>query len=933
MKILVLTTKENFKWTSMQEIIPSIERIWLNLNSDEVNVELICVDDLNIKEFVPKVLASDKFVITAFNLKMIRAFEVIKKSLNHPGQTFFYVHNMATIGCWPLNLWNFSKYLSTNDVFVVSCSRDIESMLLCYENARVILTPFTYVDFERTTVPKELSTSTQFDFVYVGRISAQKNLHSLLWGFSIFLKKKVSSIKLVIYGKEDDFGSPNMGNKCSGYLQHLKNIVVSLGIEQNVIFKGFVQREIIEEELSHQDYIMVSPSLHSDENFGMAAFKALINGKRCLLSGWGGHVDYRGSFDHQLELMKVEDSISGPVLSANSIARSMSRVAKKKNFTPHLPKKYTLKSIHETITNSLCENEDSDQLEIHEESVKILKNQKNFGVLNNQDFGEQIFTDYSDPTSKKFFTKYGMVKFEEQELFDRNLYQVAPWLKIQDQLITGKDFHKGEVEEQLGSGNYPLVDYFGGKAYISEDNVSSLLKLGYLNLSNFDINVDRYRNDNCSTSIDILKDRVSEYLNKKGIEDYFFADKHEDLVNIEGHKNIVLFGGYIQRILESGCWNFSSMHFWVLSPSVKNVLVDIFNFPVGVISVIGRSDLFETQKLNKVNLDGLVDFVYAGRISRVKNIELLIRTVHSLQKDFKRNIRLNLVGDFEDITPEYWGLVSKKNFEAEIKDLISNLEWKYEAPIIHRSVAWDQWTIKEFINPHYISLSSFICEDFSVSVAQAEELAWPCILSNWGAHRDVESALKVPMNLVLPFQKKNPLESAYAFEIAKSIEKNIVTPVPHTTSVPQEEVLALNSLDQIRRKFVRKWGLDSLFLLKDAAWKFAETSKGKSFYDKLLSTLGSYRKRENIIIVKEGLSQLDSRDLHLQEYFSKIEDIGNCKVMSITEVLQKNNLSDLVCAKKVYGAFLKSGCEQTIINIEKIIGSHNLILCEDISND
>ncbi len=52
-KTIVLTSKENFVWTSMTEIVPSLELAWKESCNEQHCVEIVNVDGLELKELLP----------------------------------------------------------------------------------------------------------------------------------------------------------------------------------------------------------------------------------------------------------------------------------------------------------------------------------------------------------------------------------------------------------------------------------------------------------------------------------------------------------------------------------------------------------------------------------------------------------------------------------------------------------------------------------------------------------------------------------------------------------------------------------------------------------------------------------------------------------------------------------------------------------------
>ncbi len=914
MKALILTTRQNHVWTSMQEIIPSLEILWSGIEG--IDSEVINIDELNLKNFLPKVLNADKFIVTAFNLKMTRAIEVVRKSVQHKGQIFFYVHNMATIGAWPLERWGLNKYLNSGDRFIVTSDHDLESMKLCYSNAAVIKHPFFFPSYNIQR-EREVANDPDPDFIFIGRISTQKNLHNLIWAFSKYREKKNAKGKLIFFGEEDHLGSPNMKILGENYLEQLKSFVDKLNLSKQVQFRGFVEREKIESELKFKDYVFISPSLHSDENFGMAAFRALVNGKRAILSDWGGHSDYHLSFASQLELIPVSSSANGPVVSADQILHSMLNILGKKCSEPFYPDYYKMESIRNILRSELfLESSEKRPLVQSKESLELCKRQ----ALLQNNFSMNIFTDYSDPLSHKFFKAYGMEKVGESKLFDRNVYKLSPWSYIRGNQIIIEDPHKGSYFLDFQKGEFPIHDFNGTREYICKQSLKVLVESGEAIISHLDLSTERYEEDLCSTSISILKDKVSSFLDERKVKNIYFADSNNNSFDSDKKVNVVLFGGYLNRILESGCWDFKEMHFWVLSKSVKDVLTNLFNINSRTISIIERSDLFPLKKLSKVNLEEGTDLVYAGRISRVKNIELLIHTVFHLQKILNKNLKLNIIGEYDEIYHDYWGYFSPQlNYKDEVNNLINSLNWKFDKPIFHQKTKPSEWMKKNFKNPHYISLSTYLCEDFSVSVAQAQELGWPCVLSSWGAHRDVINSLQISPNLILPFKRKNIFTYSFGEIIAKEIIKNETYLDLFDNGELERDTLLIEELDLARRDFIRMYGMDVINLIKGGNFSFSQSEKSEKLYEEIFLQLGDFRERDSILILQDGVNESSSLSSHNVERISGINELGSYIFLTASEVLKKKNIAKIMFAKKIIVSFPRKGCEELVGLINNIV--------------
>ncbi len=289
--IILLYSEENFVWTSMQEIIPHIRDIWTSYcEQGDHQLKVINVDQCRPSDYLKELMTSELIVISCFNASIAGWMNIIRHKLLINTRWAFYLHNQATIGLWPLYELEVAQLFKDSDIFIGTCKGDLLSMNLCFKNARTELLPFssTGIDF----LPKECSMKKAQDIIFVGRLSRQKNLESLIESMSTLIQINPNH-KLHIYGKEDFLGWPNMGlKKEESYLKELSELVAKKNLEKHIVFHGFVPRDEIKETWRDRAFVFCSPSLHSDENFGMAALMALEMGGRIVLSDWGGHQNY-----------------------------------------------------------------------------------------------------------------------------------------------------------------------------------------------------------------------------------------------------------------------------------------------------------------------------------------------------------------------------------------------------------------------------------------------------------------------------------------------------------------------------------------------------------------------------------------------------------------------------------------------------------------
>lgn len=320
MKILVLTSRENFVWHSMQEIIPYIESVWLNTNSEQYQVKLVNVDETSLPEITQVALECEHVVLTCFNFKICKVAEFIRFKLNLSVKFITYVHNMATIAFWPFRKFARDDFFRHDDIFVTSCENDQNTINAVFKSPKTLLSPFFYESPDLSFLNKK--NEAPLKLVYVGRISSQKNLHNLISAYGI-LSDSQKLPKLYIFGKEDYLGSPNMGFKDISYQKDLNDLIHKLNLKNDIEFKGHQPRHEINKFLSENRCLSLSVSLHSDENFGMALLQSLILGNSALISDWGGHSDFKNHFKDRVFLIPVSETSNGPALGPEEIANYM----------------------------------------------------------------------------------------------------------------------------------------------------------------------------------------------------------------------------------------------------------------------------------------------------------------------------------------------------------------------------------------------------------------------------------------------------------------------------------------------------------------------------------------------------------------------------------------------------------------------------------
>lgn len=399
---IVLTSTQNYVWSSMQEIIPHIVRCWEKTKNDSHNVEVIDVDSTPLKSIAKQCWQAQNIVITCFNFQIASVLRVLKKDMGIPARLIFHLHNQATIALWPLQEFGLLPLFSQNDLFVSSASRDWESLKQCVHSPQGGVVLFSLSEKDLTT--DSHTTIEDNELYFAGRISRQKNLHSIIEALHL-LKQKSVHIKFHIFGDEDFLGSPNMGMKDPSYKEELIELIKQFNLQELVIFHGKVDRNELYQSKLENRKIFISPSAHSDENFGIAAFRSLCRGERLILSDWGGHTDYQEYFPSQIEYVDIVPADEkGLTCKADQIADAITKTLKKNITAFPIPSQYFEDNISkqylQLLSTPIIANS---PLKLTSLFDKIMERRAQF-----KPHPTKIFHDYHDPLAQELFKAYGL---------------------------------------------------------------------------------------------------------------------------------------------------------------------------------------------------------------------------------------------------------------------------------------------------------------------------------------------------------------------------------------------------------------------------------------------------------------------------------------------------------------------------------------------
>ncbi|MBY0470983.1 hypothetical protein K2X30_07410 [bacterium] len=386
------------------------------------------------------------------------------------------------------------------------------------------------------------------------------------------------------------------------------------------------------------------------------------------------------------------------------------------------------------------------------------------------------------------------------------------------------------------------------------------------------------KKDLSHTSIDVLKDRATLFLQSKGFGKNIWFPDHTELyskIPPQEEMDVVLFGNFALRFFESGNWPTGSYRLWVLSKAAKQVATGLLGIPKNQIGVIPRQALFPFAQMfsSFPKRSDPTTWVYAGRISATKNLEALLRTAHFLQTDYDMPLTLELYGSPDDqVHPDR----GRREYTNRTVSLAQSLKWRVQPRFVEKLPMRDWLTIAGF-SPVFCSFSTFICEDYGVSLAQAQSEGWPAIVSDWGGHSDASnsSLLKIHPQQIAHSHEPEAVQKLKAKALAFYLYQKLaqVESVALASDDSFEVPSLINSLeiDILRRKLIAGIGPHSQMILREGLSSFADTAAGGKFFGKYRLLFGTPSQEKSVVVLINDLHE--SFDQELNKISNRCEEI------------------------------------------------------------
>jgi glycosyltransferase involved in cell wall biosynthesis len=319
-KIAFVYTNEVKEWISLLEANEALIAKWYRQRDAETELVLVDLTKGVQADIVGKTaFACDQVVIAKITLSTSQFIKSIR-SINPDIRLIIHAFESPSVFFANTYLAGLKDFLYESDLWLMSCKADLELAKLSWKKINAEVFPLKSPDLFLNTE----ATSEMRNVIYVGRISEQKNLHEAIVAIALIADEMRSSQrKFKIYGYEDFLGLPHHRIPSLGYLEMLYKLVSRLGLSDIVEFHPALPQDKIIDVL--KEGVFLSPSFHSDENFGLVAFRALNQGIPVILSDWGGHRDFGSAFTN-VNVFSLHQSAKTPHLNPFELADLLLKV-------------------------------------------------------------------------------------------------------------------------------------------------------------------------------------------------------------------------------------------------------------------------------------------------------------------------------------------------------------------------------------------------------------------------------------------------------------------------------------------------------------------------------------------------------------------------------------------------------------------------------
>lgn len=349
-----------------------------------------------------------------------------------------------------------------------------------------------------------------------------------------------------------------------------------------------------------------------------------------------------------------------------------------------------------------------------------------------------------------------------------------------------------------------------------------------------------------------MRQKVSELFKEKEGQ-VFFPDSPEEAngkwQHLDKPLEVILFGDLLRKFFQTGNYVHDQYRFSQLSSSFQKIFNHLLlkREDLSGSNLISRYDLFPQSRVYDFDMEKEMNFIFAGRLSYQKNIPYLLYFIKACSEQ-GLSLKAHLYGEYDNQFHEHLGRRSLMPLQVVLEKIIEEEELR-DIVFFRGFVDSKAWVETSVDQPIAVSMSTFIGEDFGVSLAQAQEKGWPILCSAFGGHKDIygESISFIPSSWIGHSHLPLSLQKVLAKKAAESFVKYGF----HSIKESQREdnlsgLMSLSQLDEARRKLALELGISSQWLNLEGLDVFADLKEGSLFLRHYLDHLETPKHEESL---------------------------------------------------------------------------------------
>jgi glycosyltransferase involved in cell wall biosynthesis len=224
-----------------------------------------------------------------------RLFQAREELDRKPPYICLLMGTLSRGGAWLISA---HPYLRTSDLLIGNCQSDMALAKNFFANATVRCVPFAYDESLYYPADEGAQSALRASLgigpdepivVYAGRLTLEKNLHTLLKTFRVVLNA-VPNARLVIAGDERPLSFLELGTRAVSLKRTLERLMAYWQLDGRILFVGHRDADMLRALYSTAS-VLVNLSLNHDENFGIVQIEAMACGLPAVGTTWGGFKD------------------------------------------------------------------------------------------------------------------------------------------------------------------------------------------------------------------------------------------------------------------------------------------------------------------------------------------------------------------------------------------------------------------------------------------------------------------------------------------------------------------------------------------------------------------------------------------------------------------------------------------------------------------